>query len=148
MSAETNKAIVRQFIEECSNGRNNKLLEQIISPNWVSHGTQSASANAPRLPWGVEGVRHLQDQVFSIWPDNHWTIEDMIAEGDKVVVRMTSRATHSGTYRGIPATGRHVVFSSIWIYRLVDGKITEAWRSADDLGRVIQIGGKIIPTEH
>ncbi len=92
MSAETNKAIVRQFIEGCSNGRNDALLEQIISPDWVSHGTQSANATAQRLPRGVEGVRHLQDQVFSIWPENHWTIEDMIAEEDKVVVRMTSLA--------------------------------------------------------
>ncbi len=147
MSTEMNKRIVRRFIEECSNGRNDALLEHIISPDWVSHGTQSASATAPRLPRGTEGVKQLQGQVFAIWPDNDWTIEDMIAEGDKVVVRMTSRATHCGVYRGILATGKKVVFSSIWIYRLVDGKIAEAWRSADDLGRVTQIGGTIVPTE-
>ncbi len=110
MSGETNKTIVRRFIEEYSNGRNDALLEQIISPDCVSHGTQSASATAPRLPRGVEGVKQLQEQVFSIWPDNHWTIEDMIAEGDKVVVRMTSQATHCGMYRGIPATGRQVMW--------------------------------------
>lgn len=147
MLTEMNKAVVRRFIEECSNGRNDALLEQIISPDWLSHGTQSASAYAPGLPRGVEGVKQLQSQVFSIWPDNHWTIEDMIAEGDKVVVRMTSQATHQGTYRGIPATGKQVRFSSIWIYRLVDGKIVEAWRSADDLGRVLQIGGEITPSK-
>ena len=148
MSCETNKVIVRRFIEECSNGRNDALLEEIISPDWVSHGTQSASATAPSLPRGVVGVKQLQAQVFSIWPDNHWTIEDMIAEGDKVAVRMTSHATHRAEYRGIPATGRHVTFSSIWMYRLVEGKIAEAWRSADDLGRVMQIGGTIASTEH
>jgi predicted ester cyclase len=148
MSSETNKTIVRRFIEECSNGRNDALLEQIISPDWVSHGTQSANATAPPLPRGVEGIKQLQGQVFSIWPDNRWTIEDMIAEEDKVVVRMTSHATHRGEYRGIAATGRHVTFSAIWIYRLVDGKIVEAWRSADDLGRIMQIGGAIIPTGH
>jgi|SRR5688500_11880776 len=147
MLTDANKAVVRRFIEECSNGRNLALLEQIISPDWVSHGTQSASASAPDLPRGLEGVKQLHSQVFSIWPDNHWTIEDMIAEGDKVVVRMTSQATHQGTYRGIPATDKHVTFSAIWIYRLADGKIVEAWRCADDLGRVLQIGGQIIPSE-
>ncbi len=148
MLTEMNKAIVRRFIEECSNGRNDTLLEELISPQWVSHGTQSTNVTSPDLPHGVEGVKQLQGQVFSIWSDNHWTIEDMIAEGDKVVVRMTSQATHLGTYRGIPATGKQVTFSSIWIYRLVDGKIAEAWRSADDLGRVVQIGGRIIPADN
>lgn len=146
MSTEENKEIVRRFIEDCSNGRNDALLDEIISPDRVSHGTQSARAGAPDLPRGVAGVRQLQGQVFAIWPDNHWTIEDMIAEGDEVVVRMTSHATHQGVYRGIPASGRPVSFSSTWIYRLVEGKIAEAWRSADDLSRVIQVGGRIVPT--
>jgi len=60
---------------------------------------------------------------------------------------MTNRATHRGTYRGIPARGKHVVFGAIWIFRLTDGKIAEVWRCADDLGRVVQIGWKVVPVD-
>ena len=63
-----------------------------------------------------------------------------------MAVRITNQATHRGTYRGIPATGKRVVFSAIWIFRIADGKIAEVWRWADDLGRVEQIGGKIVPS--
>ncbi len=70
----------------------------------------------------------------------------MFASDDRVCVRLTNRATHRGTYRGIPATGKPVVFPSIWILRLDEGKIAEVWRCADDLGRVMQIGGMIVPS--
>ena len=64
-----------------------------------------------------------------------------------MAVRMTNRATHRGTYRGISATDKRVVFGAIWIFRLADGKIAEVWRCADDLGRVVQIGGQIVPPD-
>jgi predicted ester cyclase len=89
----------------------------------------------------------LHDEIRAIWPDNQWSIEDIFGAGDRVAARMTNRATHRGTYRGIPATGKHVVFGAIWIFRLTDGKIAEVWRCADDLGRVVQIGGKVVPAD-
>jgi predicted ester cyclase len=146
MSVEArNKAVVRRYFEEWANRGNDAVVEDVISPDWSTHGTQSAFVDRPGLPRGVEGARQLHAEVNAIWPDNQWTIEDMLAEGDKVCVRLTNRATHQGPYRGIPATGKPVVFASIWILRLVDGKIIEAWRSADDLSRVLQIGGTIVP---
>jgi predicted ester cyclase len=147
MSPEENKANVRRYLEEWSNREDPSVVEEVIAPEWVSHGTQSFTATPSGLPRGVAGVKQLHDEVRAIWPDNRWTIDDMLAEGDRVAVRMTNRATHRGTYRGIPPTGKVVTFSAIWIYRVVDGKIVEAWRSADDLGRVVQIGGRIVPSQ-
>ena len=148
MSLESrNKAVVRRYFEEWANRGDEAVVADVISPAWSTHGTQSAFVDRPGLPRGVDGAKQLHAEVRAIWPDNQWTIEDMLAEGDKVCVRLTNRATHQGTYRGIPATGKPVEFASIWILRLVDGQIIEAWRSADDLGRVMQIGGQIIPPQ-
>ena len=147
MTDEVNTAVVRRYIEEWANEGNEAALHDVVAPDWVSHGTQSATAAPTGLPSGVAGAKQLHEEVRAIWPDNRWTIEDIFAEGDRVAVRMTNRATHRGTYRGIPATGKRVAFGAIWIFRLADGKIAEAWRCADDLGRVVQIGGKIVPSE-
>ncbi len=146
MSAEANTTIVRRYIEEWANEGNEATLNDIIAPDWVSRGTQSATAAPAGLPSGIAGAKQLHAEVRAIWPDNRWTIDDIFGDGDRVAVRMTNRATHRGTYRGIAATGKRVVFSAIWIFRLADGKIAEVWRCADDLGRVVQIGGKIVPS--
>ena len=146
MSVVMNTAIVRWYIEEWANEGYEAALPDVVAPDWVSHGTQSATAAPPGLPSGIAGAKQLHDEVRAIWPDNRWTIEDIFGGGDRVAVRMTNRATHRGTYRDIPATGKRVAFGAIWIFRLADGKITEVWRCADDLGRVVQIGGTIVPT--
>ncbi len=142
---ERNQDVVRRYFEEWSNRGDERVVEEVISPDWISHGTQSAFVERPGLPPGAEGVKQLHHEVRAIWPDHQWTIDDMFAAGDKVCVRLTNHATHQGTYRGIPATGKHVVFSAIWVLRLADGKLVEVWRSADDLSRVMQIGGQIVP---
>lgn len=147
MSVEANTAVVRRYIEEWANEGIEAALHDVVAPDWVSRGTQSATAAPPGLLPGIAGAKQLHDEVRAIWPDNRWTIEDIFGDGDRVAVRMTNRATHRGTYRGIPATGKPVAFSAIWIFRLADGKIAEVWRSADDLGRVVQIGGKIVPPD-
>ena len=147
VSADVNIATVRRYIEEWANEGNEAALNDVIAADWVSHGTQSATATPTGLPSGTTGAKKLHDEVRAIWPDNRWTIEDIFGGADRVAVRMTNRATHRGTYRGIPATGKRVVFSAIWIFRLADGKIAEVWRCADDLGRVVQIGGKIVPSD-
>jgi predicted ester cyclase len=112
---ERNKAVVRRYFEEWANRGDEQVVEEVISPDWSTHGTQSAFVDRPGLPQGVAGAKQLHAEVRAIWPDNQWTIEDMLAEGDKVCVRLTNRATHQGTYRGIPATGKSVEFASIWI---------------------------------
>ena len=147
MSAAVNTATVRRYIEEWANEGNEAALNDVIAADWVSHGTQSATVTPSGLPSGTAGAKQLHDEVRAIWPDNRWTIEDIFGSGDRVAVRMTNRATHQGTYRGIPATGKRVAFGAIWIFRLADGKIAEVWRCADDLSRVVQIGGMIVPLD-
>ncbi len=147
MSTEANTAVVRRYIVEWANEGNEAALNDVVAPDWVSHGTQSATATPTGLPSGIAGAKQLHDEVRSIWPDNRWTIEDIFGDRDRVAVRMTNRATHRGTYRGIPATGKRVTFGAIWIFRVADGKIAEVWRCADDLGRVVQLGGRIVPAD-
>ena len=147
MADEVNTKIVRRYIEAWANEGNEAALHDVIAPDWVSHGTQSATATPTGLPSGVAGAKTLHDEVRAIWPDNRWTIEDIFGSGDRVAVRMTNRATHRGAYRGIPATGKRVMFGAIWIFRLADGMIAEVWRCADDLSRVVQLGGMIVPSD-
>jgi predicted ester cyclase len=77
------------------------------------------------------------------FPDGSMTIEDMIAEGEKVVTRKTYRGTHQGEFLSIPPTGRHVSLGLIDIMRIVDGKVVEHWNVGDDLGMLQQLG--VIP---
>ena len=142
-----NTSIVRRYIDEWANEGNEAALHDVIAPDWVSHGTQSATATPSGLPTGIAGAKRLHDEVRANWPDNRRAIEDIFGSGNRLAVRMTNRATHHGTYRRIPATGKQVTFGAIWIFRLADGKIAEVWRCADDLGRVVQIGGTIVPAD-
>jgi predicted ester cyclase len=97
----------------------------------------------PGLPpvQGLEAWKPLASGAYlSAFPDLHSTLEDVIAEGDKVVGRFTSRATHKGPLMGVPATGRPVTFGSIVIQRFADGKILEEWHQDDMMGILQQIG--------
>jgi steroid delta-isomerase-like uncharacterized protein len=89
-------------------------------------------------------TREETEQFFrtlrAAFPDQRVTIEDMIAEGDKVVTRYTSRGTHKGDFMGIPATGKEVVVTGIVISRIAQGKIAEDWEELDTLGFMVQLG--------
>jgi steroid delta-isomerase-like uncharacterized protein len=77
---------------------------------------------------------------FTAFPDMHWVVEDLIAEGDKVVSRYTVRATHRGDFMGVPATGKVVTYTGILISRFAGGKFVEEWESLDMLGLMQQLG--------
>jgi len=96
----------------------------------------------PGLFEGGAGVRKL---ITSFGPvEQQWKIEDIIAEGDKVVVRAVNHCRQESLF-GIPAHGRRQVFTAMFIHRICDGRIQETWRNADDLGRVLQLGAQIVP---
>jgi len=134
MSAEANKAAVRRLIEEVMNGRNPDALDEIVAGDVVHHSLP------PGMPQGIESYRALTSGYTVAFPDLQATIDDLIAEGDRVVVRMTNRGTHQGEFMGIPPTGKRIEVSAITMLRFADGKLAEEWVQADMLGVMEQLG--------
>ena len=137
MSTEDNKAVVRRGIEEVWNQKNVAIVDEIAAPDYVSH-------NRAMTTHGLEQYKQLVMMYFAAFPDLHLTIEDEIAEGDKVVTRVTARGTHQGSFMGIAPTGKHAVVTGIVIDRFANGKTVEAWNNLDDLGLLQQLG--VVPT--
>ena len=134
MAAEANKAIVRRFFEEVQNGGNLAVLDELAATDYVNHTAP------PGVPADRAGLKQLTAMFRRAFPDGWMTIEDMVAEGDRVATRKTFRGTHQGELRGIPPTGQAVAIGLIDIVRLVDGKVVESWSVADDLGLLQQLG--------
>ena len=132
---EDNKALNRRFVEEVINQGNTDAIDELIDPGVVDH------AAPPGFPTGREGAKQFAAMMRSSFPDLHLTIEDMIAEGDKVVMRSTWSGTHQGEFMGIPATGRRVTVSQIDITRCADGRMVEHWGHFYTLGLMHQLGG-------
>ena len=123
MSSEENKALVRREQEELWNATGNLDAAQEL---FVADHVEAARQEAADFREG--------------FPDVVSTIEDLIAEGDKVVARWRARATHQGEYMGIPPTGKEVEFTGISVYRIEGDKIAESWTIEDELGLMRQIG--------
>ena len=135
MSTEQNKALFRQFIEEIFNRGNMSRADELFAPDFVER-----EELPPGLPPGREGVKQLTTMLHSAFPDFKFTIDDMIAEGDKVVVRSTWSGTHKGEFMGIPPTGKSVSFGVIDIIRFAGGKAVEHWGQMDSMGMMQQLG--------
>ena len=139
MLNEANKTVSRRFFEEVfSRGRLN-LLDEIIAKDHVNSGP----GTLPGLPNGPEGTKQLVTVYRNAFPDVHFTIDEQIAEGDKVVTRWTAKGTHKGDLIGIPATGKSSTVTGIAVDRLVNGKIVESWGIFDQFGMLQQLG--VIP---
>ena len=132
MSLEENKHVIRHFFEGV-NARDMTAFE-VFAPDALHHNP------FPGTPPGREGNKQGMLILFAAFPDWQTTIEDLIAEGDKVVVRMTQRGTHQGTFSGLAATGKQVTVAGIAIFRLRDGQIVEEWLVTDQLGAMQQLG--------
>jgi steroid delta-isomerase-like uncharacterized protein len=137
MSTETNKAIVRRMYEQVWSKHQVDLVEEFFTEDTVLHAASFPSRS------GLEAVREDLAMMLNAYPDMQVTIEDEIAEGDKVVLRWTMRATHQGELLGIPPTGKQITNAGISIYRLVNGKIAEEWFWPDNLNSFQQMG--VIP---
>ena len=133
MTTEQNKAVIRKFAE-LINAKNLDAALALFSPDFIDHTPQVG------LPSGIEGVRMFFNMQFAAFPDGYVTSLDMIAEGDKVVHRMSGEGTHQGIFLGIPPTGKRVTWSFIEIWRIVDGKLAEHWVEADMMGMMQQLG--------
>ena len=136
MLGEGNKELARRFMDEVWNKGNLDFVDQVTAPSFVSHDRASPENSGG----GAEGVRRFAEMYRSAFPDIQMTVEDVIAEGDKVVTRWTVRATHQGELMGIPPSGNRVAVTGISIDRLEGGKFVETWSNYDALGMMQQIG--------
>jgi steroid delta-isomerase-like uncharacterized protein len=135
MSIEQNKALVRQMVEEIFNRGNISRADEFLSPEFVEH-----EELPPGIPQGREGVKQLTTMMRNAFPDFKATIEDIIAEGDKVVIRMTWSGTQKGEFMGVPPTGKSVSFGVLDIIRVAGGKFVEHWGQMDSMGMMQQLG--------
>ena len=137
MSTEENKALVRRVFEAFNN-QNLAVVEELVAPDYVWHG-----ALPPGISPDLAGWRQGRIAFLTAFPDLHVVVEDLIAEGDKVVARLTLRGTHQGDFFGIPPTGKQLSWTGIEIDRIEHGKYVESWLNTDDLGMMQQLG--VIP---
>ena len=138
MSTEDNKALVRYWIEEVINKGNLAVVDALCPPGYVGHNPHHPLKDQPVGPEEVK--EHVVKWLHAVFPDLHQDIEEMIAEGDKVVVRWTNSGTHVGEFMGIPPTGKSFSIAGIDIHRLSGGKMAEHWHVVDLFGQLQQLG--------
>ncbi len=134
MSPEENKALVSRFNEEVFGKRNLAAIDEFITPDQIDHSLPS------NLPNTREGTRQAIAMTLKAFPDLNYQVEDMIADGDKVITRYTTRGTQRGPFGPIPPTRKRVAVSGIVVTRIADGKIVEQWGIDDRLAMLQQLG--------
>ena len=134
MSAEENKAIQRRFFDELFSKGHLRVADEIVAATYVNHDA------VPGETPGREGLKQFVSFVRTAFPDLRFTVEDQIAEGDKVVARWTATGTHRAEFAGVPATGKPVRITAINIHRVAEGQIQEGWLNWDALGTLQQLG--------
>ncbi|HEV8711860.1 MAG TPA: ester cyclase [Candidatus Binatia bacterium] len=142
MSSEANKALVRRFYDEVFNQQNRATAAEILAPDFVAHH--------PAFPDGIRGPEGIVQTVAAFrsgFPDLHYTIDDLFAEGDKVGVRWTGRGTHQGEFLNMAPTGKAMTYTGTDVFRVARGQCAEAWVSADVLGLLQQLGAIPSPGE-
>ncbi|HKY54261.1 MAG TPA: ester cyclase [Anaerolineales bacterium] len=135
MSTENNKSIVFRLFDEVMKG-NLAIADELIAEDYAQHSVFG-------IPNGREGFKQFFMAFAAAVPDARFVIEDMIAEGDKVVTRLTVNGTQTGALQGIPPTGKKFSMKGIDIFRVENGKIVEHWDAVDQLGMLQQLG--VIP---
>jgi len=138
-TARTNKELIRRVYDEVFTRWNLALLDEVVSPDFIGHEMP------PGTPPGPAGFRQFYGTLRNAFPDLRYTLEDLIAEGDRVVARWRWDATHKGTFLGIPATGQSAPVTGMAIYRLSEGKIVERWVELDRLGLAQRLGATLAP---
>ena len=120
MSTQEYKTVVYRFVNEFKNGGGRMApLDNLLAPNFIHHFRD------PKLPAGKEGFKAIANMIFKAFPDVHVTLEFVMFDGDLVVERSNGRATHTGTFQGVPPTGKQVTWTENNIYRVSQGKVVE-----------------------
>jgi steroid delta-isomerase-like uncharacterized protein len=131
---EQNKAVIRRFVEEVQNNKNWDVFDELNAEDFVNHSAP------PGVPSDRAGGKMFLSSFMSAFPDCHFTIDDMIAEGDQVVTKKTFTGTHTAELNGVPATGNRVTLQFVDIMRVRDGQIVEHWLCMDQLAFMQQLG--------
>ena len=137
MSLDENRQLLRRFITEMINQQDVALADAVIAPDCVFH-------MGSRTVQGREQFKQVLTGFFTAFPDMQGTIDDLVAEGDKVVVHFHWQGTHRGAFLGVPATGKPVAYGGMALTRVVGGQIVEDWSIEDTLGLFQQLG--VVPT--
>src|ERR1051325_6108522 len=133
MSTEENKKIVRRY-QEIYNSNDLEALSEVVSEDLLTPKIM------PGIPTGIEGAKVAHQMMLAGFPDYQTVIDDLIAEGDKVVASITMSGTNTGSFMGIPPTGKQVSFTGMYIARIADGKIVEHWGEEDGVSLLQQLG--------
>ncbi len=129
-----NKLLVRLFFRAID-ARDSAALYQYVSVDYLDHNPQF-----PNLPSGIEGLRRGFEIALGAWSDVHHEVLDQIAEGDKVVSRISTYGIHVGEFLGVPATNKRITMSGIAIHRIANGRLAEHWANIDQVGVLVQLG--------
>jgi steroid delta-isomerase-like uncharacterized protein len=133
MSIEENKKIVRRY-QEIYNTNDLETLNEVVSEDLLTPKIM------PGIPTGIEGAKAAHRMMLAGFPDYQTIIDDLIAEGDKVVARITMSGTNTGSFMGMPPSGKHVSFTGIYMARIANGKIVEHWGEEDGVSLLGQLG--------
>ncbi len=133
MSNSTNQSIAHRYFADIWNRGDLNAIDALVAPDALGHASGLTLEGTPVLRQRVTTTR-------AAYPDLRFTVEDVISEGDKVVVRWSFIGTHTGEYMGYAGTGRAVSVTGINIFRMTNGKIVELWTNGDDLGELQQLG--------
>jgi steroid delta-isomerase-like uncharacterized protein len=132
MSTDDNKAVVRRFVDEIFDKGNVSAVDELVDDSFVPHTWPSVT--------GKEDFKATVVRMAQAVKDAHHTIEDTVAEGDRVAVRLTSHATQAGDVMGFPAAGKEYTIAEQHMFRVVNGKVVEHWHVADMLAMMQQVG--------
>jgi steroid delta-isomerase-like uncharacterized protein len=135
--SEENKALIKRWFEEVWNQGNEKTIDELLVDDIVIHGLLDGSGNPVS---GLQGFRDIHTQFRGALPDIKVSVDDVIAEGDKVVARCSVRGTHTGDHFGFAATNAPVQFGGVAIVQIKYGKFVEAWNYFDFLEMRKQLG--------
>jgi steroid delta-isomerase-like uncharacterized protein len=142
MSAHANKTLVRRALEDAFNPGNLVLVDALFASTFQLHDPA-----VPNLPTGPAAFKEVIRLYHVAFPDAQLTIEEQVAEGDRVVTRWTGRGTQRGELNGFPATGKQVTVQGQQLDRIVDGQIAESWVNYDALGMLQQLGAMPAPEQ-
>jgi hypothetical protein len=140
-----NKALIRRLFEEVPH--NPDACDEICAPRVRFHSIHQTTINTDLVDSSPEMEKGFYERVGTVWGDRRRTIDEMIAEGDRVLVRWTLQGTHRGEYLGLPPTNRRVTYSGVNIFRIAEGKIAECWGIHDRLWLWQQLGALPETTE-